>query len=57
MGCQSQPIHGVLVGAIVHLLALIEEDAKEAERLGYKTDANELWKAGAYVCVLTAASL
>jgi hypothetical protein len=57
MGCQSQPNHGQLVGAIVHLLALIEEDAKEAERLGYKADANELWKVGAYVCVLTAASL
>ncbi len=57
MGCQSQPNHGLLVGAIVHLLALIEEDAKEAERLGYKADANELWKVGVYVCILTAAFL
>jgi hypothetical protein len=43
MGCQSQPNHGLLVGAIVHLLALINEDAKEAERLGMRADANELW--------------
>ncbi len=57
MGCQSQPNHGLLVGAIVHLLALIDEDAKEAERLGMKADANEFWKVGAYVCMLTAASL
>jgi hypothetical protein len=47
----------LLVGTIVHLLALIDEDAKEAEHLGLKTDANKLWKLGAYVCVLTAASL
>jgi hypothetical protein len=57
MLCQSQPNHGLLVEAIVHLLALIEEDAREAERLRYKADTNELWKVGAYVCVLTAASL
>jgi hypothetical protein len=56
MGCQLQPNHGLLVKAIVHLLALVEEDAREAE-LGYKADANELWKVGAYVWVLTAASL
>ncbi len=54
MGC---PNHGLLEGAIVHLLALIDEDAKEAERLGMRADANELWKVGAYVCTLTAASL
>ncbi len=42
MGCQSQPNHGLLVEAIVHLLALVEEDAREAERLEYKADANEL---------------
>ncbi len=57
MGCQLQPNHGLLVGAIVHLLALINKDTKEAKRLGLKTDANELWKLGAYVCVLAAASL
>jgi hypothetical protein len=56
-GCQLQPNHGLLVGAFVHLLALIEEDAQEAEQLGYKADANELWKVGAYVCILTAAFL
>ncbi len=49
MGCQSQPNHGLLVGAILHLLALINEDAKEAKHLGLKTDTNELWKLGAYV--------
>jgi hypothetical protein len=57
MGCQSQPNHGLLVGAIVHLLALIDEDAKEAEGLGMRADANKLWKVGAYVCTLTAALL
>ncbi len=57
MGCQLQPNHGLLVGAIVHLLALIDKDAKEAKHLGLKTDANELWKLGAYVCALTTASL
>jgi hypothetical protein len=57
MRCQSQSNHGLLVGAIVHLSALINEDAKEAERLGMRADANKLWKVGAYVCTLTAASL
>jgi len=27
MGSQSKPDHGLLIGAIVHLLGLIEEDA------------------------------
>jgi hypothetical protein len=57
MGCQSQPNHGLLIGAIVYLLDLMAEDAREAERLGLRSDANELWKVGAYVCTLTAASL
>jgi hypothetical protein len=30
MGCQSQPNHGLLMGAIVYLLDLIEGDAMEA---------------------------
>ena len=47
MGCQSQPNHGLLIGAIVHLLELINEDAKEAERLGDSAGANKLWKVGA----------
>jgi hypothetical protein len=57
MGCQSQPNHGLLMGAIVYLLELMAEDAREAEQLGLRSDANELWKVGAYVCALTAALL
>ena len=57
MGCQSQPNHGLLIGAIVYLLDLMAEDARGAKRLGLRSDANELWKVGAYVCTLTAASL
>ncbi len=57
MGCQSDPNHGLLMGAIVHLLDLIRIDAEEAEVAGTVLEANELWKAGAYVCILTAASL
>jgi hypothetical protein len=57
MGCQSQPNHGLLMGAIVHLLELVAEDTMEAERLGSAAGLNELWKVGAYVRVLTAVSL
>ena len=57
MGSQAQPNHGQLIGAIVRLLELIDEDAKEAARMDAILEANELWKVGAYVCVLTAASL
>jgi hypothetical protein len=57
MGSQAQPNHGLLVGAIVHLLNLIKMDAREAEESNTLLLANELWKVGAYVCVLTAASL
>jgi hypothetical protein len=57
MGCQSQPNHSLLIGPIVHLLELINKDAKEAERLGNSAGAKELWKVGAYICVLAAASL
>jgi hypothetical protein len=42
MGCQSQPNHGLLIGAIVHLLYLTEMDAQEAEGLGDQTAANKL---------------
>jgi hypothetical protein len=45
------------MGAIVYLLELMAEDAREAERLGLHSDANELWKVGAYVCALTTALL
>ena len=57
MGSQLQPNHGLLIGAIIRLLDLIDEDAKEAARLDSVLKANELWKVGAYICVLTAASL
>jgi len=57
MGSQLQPNHGLLIGAIIRLLDLIDEDAKEAARLDSVLEANELWKVGAYICVLTAASL
>ncbi len=57
MGCQSQPNHGLLIGAIIRLLDLIDEDAKEAVRVDAIVKANELWKVGAYVCVLTVALL
>ena len=57
MGCQSQPNHGLLIGAIIRLLDFIDEDAKEAVRVDAIVEANELWKVGAYVCVLTVASL
>jgi hypothetical protein len=57
MGSQAEPNHGLLIGAIVHMLSLIAEDAREAEEAGFATDANDLWKVGAYVCVLTSAFL
>ena len=57
MGCQLQPNHGLLIGTIAHLLPLMAEDAREADRLGLHADANKLWKVGAYMCMLTAASL
>jgi hypothetical protein len=57
MGCQSDPNHGLLMGVIVHLLDLIKIDAEEAEEAGAALEANELWKVGAYVCILTAALL
>ena len=57
MGCQSQSNHGLLIGAVIHLLKLIGDDAEEADASGSIKMANELWKIGAYVCVLTATSL
>ena len=57
MGCQSDPNHGLLIGAVVHMLNLLQTDAEEAEQAGSTTMANELWKVGAYVCILTGASL
>ena len=57
MGSQAQPDHAVQMGALVHLLNLIKGDAQCAEDVGFVSDANYLWKVGAYLCVLTAASL
>ena len=57
MGSQAQPDQAVRIGAVVHLLHLIKSDAQSAEDSGYATDASYLWKVGAYVCILTAASL
>jgi len=46
-----------LIGATVYLLDLINKDAKETELLSFVPDANELWKVGAYICVVTCALL
>jgi hypothetical protein len=57
MGCQSDPNHRLLIGAVVHMLALLRADAEEAEEAGSMLEANELWRVGTYVCMLTADSL
>ena len=57
MGSQSQPNQAVRMEAVVCLLNLMNVDACDAAATGYISDANYLWKVGAYVCVLTAASL
>ncbi len=57
MGCQSKPNHGLLIGAIVHLLTILSVDAQEAEESGLELKANKLCKAGTYFCTLTATSL
>ena len=38
-------------------LALMRSDVEEAKEAGSMAEADELWKVGAYVCILTAASL
>jgi hypothetical protein len=45
------------MGTIIYLLNLIAADTREAELMDSTAVANKLWKVGAYVCVLTAASL
>jgi hypothetical protein len=57
IGCQLQPNQSLLIGAVEHLLKLIKVDAWEAEEAGSGMAANELWKIGAYVCMLTATLL
>ena len=49
MGCQSYPDHGLLIGAIVHLLDQIRIDADEAEEAGAMLEATELYKVGRYM--------
>ena len=46
-----------LIGAIVHLLALMRADVEEAKEAGSMAEADELWKVGANVCILNTASL
>jgi hypothetical protein len=48
MGCQSNSNHGLLIGAIVHLLALMRADVEEAKEAGSMSEADELWKVGAF---------
>ncbi len=57
MGCQLDPNHGLLMGAVIYLLGLIRLGAEEVEMMGLSLDANELWKVGAYICIPTAALL
>jgi hypothetical protein len=57
MGCQSDPDHGLLISAIVHMLRLIKADAEEAEDEGSLVGENKMWKIDAYICILTARSL
>jgi hypothetical protein len=57
MGCQLQPNQVWLIGAIIHLVKLMKEDAQEAKEMGLTVVANELWKIAAYLCTMTAASL
>ncbi len=42
MGCQLDPNHGLLMGAVIYLLSLIKTDAEEEELAGLSLDANEL---------------
>jgi hypothetical protein len=57
MDCQSDPNHGLLMVAVAKLLVLMRAYAEEVEEAGSILEALELWKVGAYVCVLTAALL
>jgi hypothetical protein len=47
----------LLISAIIHLLKLIEADAKEAKEVGSVAIADKLWKVRAYMCTLMVASL
>jgi hypothetical protein len=47
MGCQLDPSHGLVMGAIVYLLSRVRADAEEVDEAELSLNANELWKAGA----------
>ena len=57
MGYETMADHGVSIVAIVNVLDFIRRDAETAEFLGDEEEANELWKIGAFVCIVTAGSL
>ena len=54
MGHQSKANRAARIGAIVKAVSYIREDAEACE---IEAEANELWKIGAYITVVTAASL
>jgi hypothetical protein len=43
MGCRADPNHGLLMGAVIQLLALMRADAEEVEEAGSILEANQLW--------------
>ena len=54
MGFDTQADHGVSMKALVTLLDYIKTDAENAETV---EEENELWKIGAFVCMVTSGSL
>jgi hypothetical protein len=44
MGCQYDRNHGLLMGAIIHMLGLIRADAEEVKEGKSWVDTNKLWK-------------
>jgi len=57
MGYETMADHGVPIMAIVDVLIYIRRDADNAEFLDDQMEANELWKIGAFICIVTAGSL
>jgi len=54
MGFDSEADHGVRMAALVRVIDLIREDADNCDEV---YTANELYKVGAFICIVTAASL
>ena len=54
MGYDTQADHAVPMEAMVTLLDYIKRDAEECKD---PSEANELWKIGAFICMVTSASL